>query len=116
MKTNIQLISLIKELKKASIENDASIWKRIAKELEKPTKRRRAVNISKIDKVSEDNETVIVPGKVLAMGKLSKKLTIAAYRFSKSAQKKIQEQGSKTLSIKELIEQNPKGSKIKIVG
>ena len=50
------------------------------------------------------------------MGDLNKKVTIAAYNFSKSAIEKINSSGSKAISINELVKQNPKGSKVRIIG
>ena len=113
---NQPLQLLIMELKKTSIEKDVKLWKRIAKELEGPTSKRRVVNLSRINKYSKNNDTVIVPGKVLSMGNLNKKVTIAAYNFSKSALQKINSSGSKAISINELVKQNPKGSKVRIIG
>ena len=113
---NLPLQVLITELKKTSIEKDVKLWKRIATELEGPTSRRRAVNLSRINKYSKANDTVIVPGKVLSMGDLNKKVTIAAYTFSKTALDKINLSGSKAISINELVKQNPKGSKVRIIG
>ncbi len=113
---NQPLQLLIMELKKTSIEKDVKLWKRIAKELEGPTSKRRVVNLSRINKYSKNNDTVIVPGKVLSMGDLNKKVTIAAYNFSKSALQKINSSGSKAISINELVKQNPKGSKVRIIG
>ncbi|MBN2368365.1 50S ribosomal protein L18e [Candidatus Woesearchaeota archaeon] len=113
---NQQLESLIVELKKASISHEANIWKRIATELEGPTSRMRVVNLSKIDCYSKDNEVVIVPGKVLSMGNLSKKITIAAYKYSKGAMSKIRESGSKAVSIYDILKNNPKGAKVRIIG
>ena len=107
---------LIQELKKKSIDEKVKIWKRIATDLEKPTRNRRIVNLSKIDKYSKDNETVIVPGKVLGSGDLSKKITIAAYSFSEQAIDKIKESNGKALYIDELMKSNPKGNKIRIMG
>ena len=113
---NPQRQALVTELKKASSINDAPIWKRIALDLEKPVNRRRVVNLSKIDQFSEDNDVVVVPGKVLSMGDLTKKVTIAAYSFSGSSLEKIKIAGSKAITINELCRKNPKGSKIKIIG
>ena len=64
MKSNIQLIKLVDELKKLSSQENVKVWKRIASDLEKPTRRRSAVNLYKINKYTKDEETVIVPGKV----------------------------------------------------
>ena len=113
---NQQLETLITELKKTSIEQDVKIWKRVASDLDRPTSQRRVVNLSRIDKYSMDGEVVIVPGKVLSMGELTKKVTVAAYSFSESAVEKIKESGSQVMSIYDLLKKNPKGSKVRIIG
>jgi large subunit ribosomal protein L18e len=112
---NEQLMELLQLLKKTAIENDVAIWKRVASDLEAPTRRRRVINVYKLDKFTKDNEIVVVPGKVLGTGELNKKITVAAYTFSEQALQKINAKG-KALSIKELVEKNPKGSKIRIMG
>ncbi|MBW2991963.1 50S ribosomal protein L18e [Candidatus Woesearchaeota archaeon] len=113
--TNPELRNLITDLKKLSIEQNKKLWKRIASDLEKPTRSRRIVNLVKINKHAKEDETVIVPGKVLAGGDLTKKTTIAAYRFSDSALEKINKIG-KAITIKELMDNNPKGTKVRIIG
>ena len=108
--TNPHLKDLIKELKTLSIKNKVGIWKAIAKELEKPTRNRRKVNLSKIDRIAKDKELIVVPGKVLGNGELKKDITIAAYQFSESAEQKVKNK----LTIKELMSKDPK--KIRIIG
>jgi large subunit ribosomal protein L18e len=112
---NEQLMELLQLLKKTAIENNVAIWKRVATDLEAPTRKRRVVNVYKLDKYAKDNEVVVVPGKVLGSGELNKKITVAAYTFSEQAVEKINAKG-KTMSIKELVEKNPKGSKVRIMG
>lgn len=114
--TNPILKQLIHELKKLSNIEENKLWKRIAVDLEKPTRNRRAVNLSKINRVTEAKETIIVPGKVLASGELNHELTIAAFTFSKEAKTNIKKSKSKAISIQELMKQNPKGKNIKIIG
>ena len=113
--TNEYLVALIKLLKKASFENKVNIWKTIALELERSTRQRREVNLDRINRVCDENETIIVPGKVLATGELDKKVTVAAFRFSEAALGKINKKG-KAISIEELLKINPKGSKVRIIG
>jgi large subunit ribosomal protein L18e len=113
---NQQLQTLIRELKTASIEHKAPLWKRLASELEGPTAKRRVVNLSKINKYSKDNEIVIVPGKVLSMGDITKKVTIAAYNFSSGALIKINASGAKAVSLNEILKKDPKGAKVRIIG
>ena len=112
---NTQLMELLQLLKKTAIENKAPVWKRVATDLEKPTRRRRIVNVYKIEKYAKDNDIVVVPGKVLGTGDINKKVTVAAHSFSDEALKKINEKGS-ALSIKELVQKNPSGKKIKLMG
>jgi large subunit ribosomal protein L18e len=112
---NNQLMELLQLLKKTAIENDAAVWKRVATDLEGPTRQRRVVNVYKLEKYVNDNETIVVPGKVLGTGELNKKIIVAAYTFSEQALVKINAKG-KAMSIKELVEKNPKGSRVRIMG
>ena len=91
---NQRLKELINSLKKHSIDQKAGVWKRIAIELERPTRSHRVVNLSRIEKYCDDNDVIIVPGKVLSGGQLTKKITIAAYAFSKSTEEKVSTKGA----------------------
>ena len=114
--TNPQLIQLIKILRQKSKENNAKIWKDIAKRLAKPRRKRIIVNISRLNRHTTKNETVVVPGKVLGAGKIDHPINVAAFSFSKKAEEKITAVKGKPLSIPQLAKKNPKGSKIKIIG
>ncbi len=113
--TNPQLLSTIRHLRKASNTNNAPIWDRLASELNRPIHGRPTVNISRISRSLEEGETAAVPGKVLGMGK-SKRITVAAFSFTREARRKIEEAGGECLSLIALVERNPKGSGVKIVG
>ena len=112
---NQHTTQLIQTLKKASSETSVPLWKRVAEDLEKPTRNRRIVNIFKIDANVEDGDTVIVPGKVLGEGDLTKKVTVAAFSFSDEARMKITKSG-KAMTISELLKSNPKAQKVRILG
>ncbi|MBI2545655.1 50S ribosomal protein L18e [Candidatus Woesearchaeota archaeon] len=114
--TNPIMQSLIQELRKTSSEQKIPLWDRIADDLEKPTRQRRAVNLSKINRFTEENEMIIVPGKVLGSGALSHKLTIAAFSFSAGALEKISKVQAKAISIKELMQQPIKDKRVRILG
>ncbi len=113
--TNIVLRKMIRLLRKYAKENDAPIWRAIAEALDKPTRKRVSVNISRINRYTSDGDTVVVPGKVLGAGKIDHAVTVAALSFSEQAVKKIKEAGGRVLSILELAEENKKGSNIKII-
>lgn len=69
------------------------------------------VNLYKLEKFCKDGDVVIVPGKVLGSGKLTKKIIIYALGFSNSAKEKIISSGGKALKLTELKEK-VKGMKI----
>lgn len=114
--TNASTQMLAQELRKESSTQKADIWKRIADEIEKPTRQRREVNLSKINRFTKPQETIIVPGKVLGSGMLAHSITIAALNFSEQSKQKIQEAKGKILTITELLKQNPKGKNVRILG
>jgi len=114
--TNVQLQGLIQELKKKAIQENAPIWKRIASDLERPTRSRRIVNLSRLNRFTKDAEIVIVPGKVLGSGALDHKLTIAAFDFSQGAVEKLKSQNCDVLSIMELMNKKLKNQDIRIIG
>ena len=113
--SNPALQELIRELKKKSHEHESKLWMRLANDLERPTRERREVNLYTINTYADKNETVVVPGKVLATGNLDKSVTVAAFRFSGAAMRKINQSG-KAITIKELMKENPKGKRIRILG
>jgi large subunit ribosomal protein L18e len=115
-KTNPQLLALIFDLKAMTRENGAPIWRDIALRLEKPKSSWAEANLSRLERYAKDGETVLVPGKVLAAGSVSKKLTVAAYDFSDAAAAGIKAAGGKTMTLRELMDENPEGSKVRIMG
>ncbi len=115
-KTNPNLVKLIELLFKASAENRAKIWKDVAERLARPKRLYSEVNVSKIERYAKEGETVLVPGKVLGGGNITKAVTVVALSFSESAKKKIESAGGRCLTIPKLIELNPKGSGVRIMG
>ena len=109
-------MSLIVELKKRSREHEAALWDRVASDLAKPARKRRIVNLNRINRFTKENEIVIVPGKVLGTGDLDHKVTIAAFQFSNGAKEKIEETGSKVASLLSLSKEKPQGKHIRIIG
>jgi large subunit ribosomal protein L18e len=113
--TNEHLHSLIVELKKKAIEADVPMFKRLAYELERPTRSRKIVNLSRINMNTEKDDFVVIPGKVLGSGDLDHPVTIAAYKVSSSALGKISSSKSKVVSINDLVKNGIKGKKIRIM-
>ena len=110
--TNQELNNLIDELRQLSLSQKVPFWKRIAKDLAKPTRQRRNINLSRINRYTKSNDIVVIPGKVLGTGEPNEKVTVAAWQFSQSAKEKLK----KNITIKELMKKNPKAKKLKIIG
>ena len=114
--TNPEIVQLIQFLKKQSREKNAGIWLTVAEHLAKPSRQRVAVNLSKINRYTQKNATILVPGKVLASGTLDHAVTVAAFGASDKAKEKLSAVKAKYLSIPELVEKNPSGSNVTIIG
>jgi large subunit ribosomal protein L18e len=113
--TNPLLKELIENLKKKSIETGSNFLEDISEKLNKSRRQRVEVNLAHIERNTEKNETVIVPGVVMGYGELSKPVTISAWRFSKPAKVKIEKTKGKVITIEELVEKNPRGTNVKIL-
>jgi len=116
VKTNPALTLLIADLKKVSRENNAPIWRDIARRLEKPSSRWAEVNLSHIERHAKKNETLIIPGKVLGAGALSKPVNLVAFNFSAAVPEKVSAAGGKTIHLGDYISKNPKGKGLRIMG
>ena len=114
--TNQVLLRIIMELKRRSYEQNTNIWRRVASDLEKPTRQRRVVNLTSISRYTKEDEVIVVPGKVLGAGDLNHKLTISAFQFSNGAKEKIEKAGAKIITLLELSKENPNGKRIRIIG
>jgi large subunit ribosomal protein L18e len=80
-----------------------AFYKKLAKELKKPARSKKGVNVAKIDKVAQKGESVVVPGKVLSIGEITKPVNVYALSFSKQAKDKITKSGGKCHQLSELM-------------
>ncbi|MFH0711393.1 MAG: 50S ribosomal protein L18e [Candidatus Aenigmatarchaeota archaeon] len=113
--TNPYLKELISRLKERSFKENSHIWLAVAERLEKPTRKKIEVNLSVIERNSDKNDFVVVPGAVLSSGELTKSVNIAAWKFSEAAKEKIKKSKGKIMTIDELVKENPKGTGVKIL-
>ena len=106
-KTNKELVETILLAKKQES------WLEVAGLLSSPKK--TEINLEAIDKETKEGDTIVVPGKVLGNGNISKKIRIAAFKFSKEAEKKLKERKCEIISIEKEIKENPKAKGVKIL-
>jgi len=114
-KTNPRIISLVEDLKSRSRENNAPIWREIAKRMQSPKRNYATVNVSRINRHTADGETIVVHGKVLGAGEIDHPVAVGAFDFSDGARSKITDAGGECLTIEELVERAPTGSNVRII-
>ena len=108
-KTNPQLaMTIALALKQKS-------WLHIAKRLAGATRSYVSVNLMDIDKQTSTGDTVLVPGRVLSMGDITKKVRVCALGFSAGAREKLKKSKSEAVTIADEIKANPKAEGIKII-
>lgn len=108
-KTNAELVSTIREAKKYKQ------WMILAKILASSTKKQPAINLYEIEKATTAGDTLIVPGKVLGIGDITKKIRLCALSFSESAREKLKASKSEAVSILEEIKKNAKAEGVRIL-
>lgn len=112
--TNYQTQVLLDEIRPKILKS--KFWKRISEEISRPARMRRIVNIYKINLFAQDGEIIVVPGKVLGVGELGKKVEVAALSFSSDAKEKILAAKGRAMTIKELLQKNPEAKNVRILG
>lgn len=115
VKSNPVLVDLIADLKNKGRENEAPLWRDIALRLEKPSRNWAQVNVSKLDQHVRDGEHVVIAGKLLGTGEVTKAHTVVAFNASASAVEKISAAGGKVLTLQEGVAAFPKGEKCRIL-
>ncbi len=113
-KTNPRLRSLIADLKSTAREAGGDVWGDVAERLEKPRRTHAEVNLGRIERYAREDETVVVPGKVLGSGTLRKEVTVAAVDFSGTAETKIDQVGE-SIRLEQALEDNPEGANVRVI-
>jgi ribosomal protein L18E len=90
-------------------------WLNVAKLLAGPRRKYSKINLSEIDEVTTEGDTVIIVGKVLSSGELKKRIRICSLGFSASALDKLKKVKAEVVTIADEIKKNPKGEGIKII-
>jgi len=113
--TNKVLFDIIRDLSKYSTETGVKVYRAVANKLSATASQRAQVNVGHIDRVATEGEVLIVPGKILGDGQISKKVTVVAFSASEGAKVKIEAAGGKFLTIKEHLATKP-DNKVRIIG
>jgi large subunit ribosomal protein L18e len=104
-KSNPILVRTIIQLKKTNPE--------VAKLLALPKKKAVEFNLESLNNVKEDK--VLVPGKILSSGKLTKKMKIVAWSISEKAEERLKDSKSEFISIVDEMKKNPELKDLKLL-
>ena len=115
-KTNQALIALIGDLKDQSRSTGSALWRDVALRLEKSRSNWAEPNLSRLSRYAAEEDVVLVPGKLLGSGEFTSNHTIAAYSVSNGAREKIEAAGGRIMTYGELMNENPSGKGVVILG
>jgi len=90
-------------------------WNSVASILSSSRENRINLNLDEISEITSEGENIVVSGKVLSQGNISKKVKVIALSFSERAREKLLKNGCKISSILDEIKSNPSGKGIKIL-
>ena len=108
-KTNPELVQTILFAKKSKE------WLGIANILSGSRRNRIDINIEKINEESKAGDIIVVPGKVLSLGEIDKKVRVCALGFSNKAKEKLLNSKCEVVSILDEIKKNAKATGVKIL-
>ncbi|HTW39850.1 MAG TPA: 50S ribosomal protein L18e [Thermoplasmata archaeon] len=112
---NPELHRVVVELRKAEHAHDAPIWGAVADRLERARHQVNPLNVGHLDRLAEADDWVVVPGKLLADGPLSKPVTVGALSYSAEARSKVHAAGGTALTISELLKAKPDGAGVRLL-
>ena len=108
-KTNRDIVDTIVAAKKHEK------WMEVANILSGPRRKKIGINLEEIEKQVKAGEKILIPGKVLSLGEISKKIKISALGFSEKAREKLIKAGCEVSTIAEEIKKNSNAKGVKIL-
>ena len=114
-KQNPELARLIGEMRRTSRAQHQAFWGSVADRLERPRHQVVPVNVGHLERLASPEETVVVAGKLLADGALTKRLTVAAFSYSAEAKAKVHAAGGQAISIHDLLKSRPTGAGVRLL-
>jgi large subunit ribosomal protein L18e len=104
---------IIKETVKLALKQKA--WIKMAQFISAGKRNYPSINLGELDKKTTAGDTVLVLGKILSSGNLTKKIKIVALAISKGAREKLKETKSEFVHVRDEVTKNPKGEGIKVI-
>jgi large subunit ribosomal protein L18e len=116
VKESPELRHTLVELRRAAKAHKAPVWAAVAEKLARPRHQQSPLNVGQLERLATDTALAfVVPGKLLAEGRLTKKLTVAAFQYSEVARTKVHSAGGSAVTILELVKTHPDGAGVHIL-
>lgn len=114
--TDEHRIRMARYMKKASLQHEAPIWRKVSEYALKPSSARRTINVNAIDSRTRESDVVVFPGKVLGTGTISHGISLFCFGISESAASKIQQAGGRILDHTGVVSERPTGREVVLLG
>jgi len=108
-KTNSELVETIIAAKKKDK------WLEVAGVISSSRRNSIEINLNELESKVKDGELVVIPGKILSQGELTKKVKIVALKFSEKAREKLSKAKISCSTILEEIKVNPGARGVRIL-
>ncbi len=106
-KTNPEVVSLLIILKKKN--------PKIASLLAGPKRKAYDINLGEIDRQCKEGDKILVPGKVLSQGEITKKIKLVALNASEKAIEKMKKFKIEFVKLIDEVQKNPELKDLKLV-
>lgn len=104
-----------RELIRTLWKTKRNVWKRVSEVISKPSRDIAEMNLFRLNKITKENDVVVVPGKILGSGKIDHPIVIGTFKISSLAKEKLANANCKVMTIAELLEKYPTGSGVRIL-
>ncbi|MEK6958096.1 MAG: 50S ribosomal protein L18e [archaeon] len=108
---------VILSLEKHGKKSGKRIWRDLSERVARPSRIRAKVNLYKVAKLAAKmpEKIFVVPGKLLSVGEVNSRISVACLECSAKARQKIEMQKGKVMSLEELLASKPKESNLVVV-
>ncbi len=90
-------------------------WLQLAKFLLSSTRNYAVLNLEEINAQTKTGDIAVIPGKVLSLGEIDKKIKLCSLSFSKSASEKLKKSKIEFYLLPNEIKKNPDAKGVKIL-
>jgi large subunit ribosomal protein L18e len=114
--TSYETKGLIIALERAYSKQKKPLYKRLITELKRVRRKKRVVNLSKLNRYTTNNSNVVVMGKLLGSGEIKHKVNVISFDYSKTAIEKLKTAKCSVQTLKEWLNKPKIPSKVIILG